>query len=222
MRRAVPNSGKFGAFDWLWTWIGRRGDERAAADMKLVLGLGNPSLKYERTRHNVGFEVIETIATKHSLPAPREKFRSLIREMSLGDQRVLLLKPLTFMNLSGAAALAARDFFHVDNEDILIVCDDLNLPVSRLRIRPDGTAGGQKGLADIIKRLGTEQIPRLRIGIGAPPENWDAADYVLGRFQKDEKPEMDEAVARAADAVHDWVRQGTEYCMNQYNAPTKP
>ena len=106
------------------------------------------------------------------------------------------------------------------DQDLLVVCDDLNLAAAKLRIRSQGSAGGQKGLANIINRLGTEQIPRLRIGIGAPPDNWNAADYVLARLAAEEKAEIDEAVATAAKAVLDWVRQGTAYCMNKYNGPT--
>lgn len=190
--------------------------------MKLVLGLGNPGRKYERTRHNVGFDVVDAIAKVRSLPVPREKFRSLVQELTLNGQRVILLKPLTFMNLSGSVALAARDFYRVGNEDILVVCDDLNLPIAKLRMRLEGSAGGQKGLANIINRLGTEQIPRLRIGIGTPPGHWDPADYVLGKLGNDDKTEIDEAVGRAANAVLDWVEQGTEYCMNKYNGPPRP
>jgi len=185
--------------------------------MKLVLGLGNPGRRYEGTRHNVGFDVIVALASRYQLRAPREKHRSLVQSWGIGDDGALLMRPLTFMNLSGLAALSARDFFRTRAEEILVVCDDLNLPLGRLRMRSDGSAGGQKGLADIIRRLGSDQIPRLRIGIGTPPERWDSADYVLGRFDKQEKAEMELAVERASQTVTDWVKHGTEYCMNRYN-----
>ena len=121
------------------------------------------------------------------------------------------------MNLSGASVLAARDFYKIPHDDILIVCDDLNLPLAKLRVRSEGSAGGQKGLEDIIRRLAAEDFARLRIGIGSPPEGWNWADYVLSKFTKEEIPLMEQAIARAAEAVVVWAREGVQVCMNRYN-----
>ena len=129
----------------------------------------------------------------------------------------MLLSPQTFMNASGASVLAARDFYKLHNTELLIVCDDFNLPLARLRIRTKGSSGGQKGLDDIIRRLGGDDVARLRIGIGSPPNGWDPADYVLGKFNKVERPEIDAAVWRAADAVAVWVCRGIDECMSKYN-----
>ncbi len=185
--------------------------------MKLVVGLGNPGRKYEGTRHNVGFAVVGELAKRHAVGRPKEKFHGEVVEAELGGQKLLLLGPLCYMNLSGKSVLAARDYYSLANEDLLVVCDDLNLPLAKLRFRPGGSAGGHKGLLDIIAKLGTDEFPRLRIGIGAPPDHWDAADFVLGRFTEMEKPEMAQATASAADAVADWVVQGMALCMNRYN-----
>jgi len=185
--------------------------------MKLVVGLGNPGRRYEGTRHNVGFLVAAELARKFGLGKVKRQFEGEAVEANLDGQRALLLTPTTFMNLSGASVLAARDFYKIAHEDILVVCDDLNLPLAKLRIRPSGSAGGQKGLEDITRRLGGDDFSRLRIGIGAPPEGWDWADYVLAKFSKDEIPLMEEAVVRAAEATVVWAREGVEVCRNRFN-----
>jgi PTH1 family peptidyl-tRNA hydrolase len=185
--------------------------------MKLIVGLGNPGRKYQGTRHNVGFAVLAELARRYATGRPRSKFHGDVVEANLDGQKALLLSPVTYMNNSGASVLAARDFFKLPEQDLLVICDDLNLPLAKLRFRPGGSSGGQKGLADIIRRLGTEEVPRLRVGIGAPPEAWDATDYVLAKFTQDEMPEIEQAVHRAADAVALWTREGIERCMNQYN-----
>jgi PTH1 family peptidyl-tRNA hydrolase len=186
--------------------------------MKLIVGLGNPGRKYAGTRHNVGWEVLAELARRHGTSRPREKFHGEIVEAGIEGQGVLLLCPLTFMNRSGASVQPARDFYKLDNQDLIVVCDDFNLPLAKLRFRVRGSSGGQKGLQDIIHRLGTEEFPRLRVGIGQAPAQWDVADYVLSRFDKGDRAEMDDAIARAANSLADWVRYGTEYCMNQYNS----
>jgi PTH1 family peptidyl-tRNA hydrolase len=186
--------------------------------MKLVIGLGNPGRKYEGTRHNVGFVVLDEMARRHAAGATgRTNFQADTIEASIGGEKVLLAKPQTYMNLSGATALAARDFYKLANSDLLVVCDDFALPLGKLRIRPQGSGGGQKGLADIIRRLGTDEVPRLRIGVGPLPAGWDGADFVLGKFTKEEQKEIDVAVVRAADAVGDWLTQGVTTTMNKYN-----
>lgn len=185
--------------------------------MKLVVGLGNPGRKYEGTRHNVGFAVVAELARKYGTGRPRSKFLGEIVEANLDGEPALLLSPATYMNRSGASVLAARDFYKLSNEQLLVICDDINLPLAKLRFRAKGSSGGQKGLGDIIRRLATDAFSRLRIGIGEPPEGWDATGYVLGKFSKQESPEIEQAVWRAADAVAVWARMGTLDCMNQYN-----
>ena len=185
--------------------------------MKLVVGLGNPGDKYKGTRHNVGFEVLAQVAKTLRCETPRAKFQGEVVEANIGGQRTLLLTPLTYMNLSGVSVLAARDFYKIENQDLLIVCDDFNLPLAKLRFRASGSSGGQKGLDDIIRRLGTDEVPRLRMGIGQPPPGRDVAGYVLSRFSKEEQPEIAAAVSRAAEATVVWVEQGIQQCMNQYN-----
>jgi PTH1 family peptidyl-tRNA hydrolase len=185
--------------------------------MKLVVGLGNPGRKYEGTRHNVGFRVIGELAGKYGQSKPKRAFQGEIVEAKLDSEKVLLLCPHTLMNLSGGSVLEARDFYKIAPEDLLIVSDDLNLPLAKLRFRPQGSSGGQKGLENIIHRLGTDQIARLRVGIGSPPGERDAADFVLGPFTKVEKPEIEEAIWRAADAIIVWAREGLAVSMNRYN-----
>jgi PTH1 family peptidyl-tRNA hydrolase len=147
----------------------------------------------------------------------KAKFHGEVVEADLEGDRALLLSPLTYMNRSGLSVQEAKGFHKIADEDLLVVCDDLNLPVAKIRFRPRGTSGGQKGLDDIIQRLGTEEFARLRIGIGAPPENWDWADYVLSRFSAAEAADIEQSVGRAAEAVCLWARRGIEFCMNQYN-----
>lgn len=186
--------------------------------MKLVVGLGNPGRKYDGTRHNLGFEVLRELARRHGDGKPKQKFDGEIVEARIGDERTLLLCPLTYMNRSGSSVGKAREFYKLDDGDLLIVCDDFNLPLGRLRVRSKGSAGGQKGLADIIRCLGSDQLARLRIGIGPVPEGWDPVDFVLGRFARDEGAVAAETVGRAADAAECWIREGTAACMNRYNA----
>lgn len=186
--------------------------------MRLVAGLGNPGRKYQDTRHNVGFQVAAKLAQRFGQSTPRAKFQGEVVEATIGFEKVLLLCPHTYMNRSGSSILASRDFYKLELDELLIICDDLSLPLGKLRIRTKGSSGGQNGLRDIIQRLGSDEFPRLRIGIGTPPPGWDAADFVLSKFTKEDQADMDVAVARAAEAVECWVKQGVENCMNQYNA----
>ena len=187
--------------------------------MKLIVGLGNPGAQYEGTRHNVGFEVVALLAKEFAGGiTPRARFQGEVVEATIRGQKLLLLTPLTYMNLSGASVLAARDFYKVENQDILIVCDDFQLPLAKLRFRANGSAGGQNGLADVIRRLGTDEVPRLRIGSGPPPPGREATGHVLGRFTKDERAEIGPALSRAAQGAADWAEHDLKHCMNQYNA----
>ena len=185
--------------------------------MKLVVGLGNPGRKYQETRHNVGFDVVQELARKHSVGGFRTKFKGEYCEANLGGQAAILLIPHTYMNLSGASVQPATVFFKIKPADLMVVCDDFNLPLARLRFRARGSSGGQKGLADILGRLGSQEISRLRIGIGACPPRWDVADYVLSKFQFDEQQPMTDAIGRAAEAMVQWAEKGIQHCMNQYN-----
>jgi len=185
--------------------------------MYLIVGLGNPGRRYEGTRHNVGFEAAALLARRNAGGPPKRNFQGEVVDATIDGQRSLLLCPHTYMNLSGGSVLAARDFYKVPDEQILIVCDDINLPLGKIRLRGGGSSGGQKGLADVIRRLGTDQIARLRIGVGQPPPPMDSADYVLARFARGQQSEKNEAIANAAEAAELWVRQGLEPAMNRFN-----
>jgi peptidyl-tRNA hydrolase, PTH1 family len=189
--------------------------------MKLVFGLGNPGRRYEATRHNIGAMVVTELARRHATGPAKTKFHAEVVEASLAGQTALLLIPTTYMNLSGSSVQEAQAFYKVPLEDLMVICDDLNLPLGKLRIRSKGSSGGQKGLEDIIRRLATEDFARLRIGIGQPPEGWDWADFVLSKFAKQELGEIEQAVGMAADAVVAWVREGLAMCMNRYNAGSR-
>jgi PTH1 family peptidyl-tRNA hydrolase len=186
------------------------------ATLKLVVGLGNPGTKYQGTRHNVGFDVIDRLAQGGSRPSFSRKFDGLVAEAEIDFRRVLLLKPETFMNLSGRSVAQAQRFYKLEPADLLVVCDDLSLPFGKLRLRPGGSDGGQKGLRDIAAHLGTDLFPRLRIGIGERGEV-DAADYVLSRFRSAERPIIDDALILATQAVAVWVTQGIDAAMNRFN-----
>lgn len=185
--------------------------------MKLVVGLGNPSARYQGTRHNVGYAVLADLASRFDAGRARRKFHAELIELRLGSECLLLLSPTTYMNRSGLSVAEAKGFYKLPERDLLILCDDLNLPCGKLRFRASGSSGGQKGLEDIILRLGTDQVPRLRIGIGPVPEGCDWVSFVLGRFTAEEAPQIEEAVRRAAQGVLDWAERGIEYCMNKYN-----
>jgi len=189
------------------------------AAIKLVVGLGNPGTKYQETRHNIGFELVDRLARGGRGAAFSRKFDGLLAETEIDFRRVVLLKPETFMNLSGRSLGQVVRFYKLVLSDILVVCDDLSLPLGKLRIRPGGSDGGQKGLRDIAAHLGTDQFPRLRIGIG-DQDDVDAVDFVLSRFRSAERPIIDDALILASQAVAVWVTQGIEAAMNRFNGPT--
>lgn len=191
--------------------------------MKLVVGLGNPGKQYIGTRHNIGFEVLAELSRRFVTPASRSKFEALYSELTIESQKVLLVAPQTYMNLSGQSVQKFCGFYQIEPADVLVLCDDLNLPLGKLRIRKSGSAGGQKGLQNIIQHLGTQEVPRLRIGVDPPPAGRDAKDWVLGTFGKSELPAMEAAVQAASQAVEVWVSQGLEAAMNRFNGePSKP
>ncbi len=184
----------------------------------LVVGLGNPGAKYENTRHNVGFMTADALAGRNGEPIRRVKYHALTSEAVIGGQSVLLMKPTTFMNLSGQAVSEAARFYKIPADHVLVISDDVDLPLGKLRIRKSGSAGGHNGLKHIIQLLGTDQFPRLKIGVGGKPHpDYNMADWVLGQFQGEDKKTIDDAVARAADAVECLLADGIDRAMNQYN-----
>ncbi|MSR30401.1 MAG: aminoacyl-tRNA hydrolase [Gemmataceae bacterium] len=185
--------------------------------MKLVVGLGNPGSNYDNTRHNVGFEVVDRLLAKEPGAKYALKFQGAVCLLQLGGEKTLLVKPLTFMNLSGGCVALAAGFYQVEPTEILVVCDEVNLPLGKLRVRPSGSHGGQNGLRDIQNRLGMD-YPRLRLGVGGG-EKPDLTGHVLGRFKPDEKTGAGEMIATAADAVLCWLTDGIDACMNRYNGP---
>jgi PTH1 family peptidyl-tRNA hydrolase len=185
--------------------------------VKLLVGLGNPGHAYDGTRHNVGFEVLEILARRAGTPTRPARFQGETAQATIRGCPVLLLWPLTWMNLSGSSVLAARDFYKIDDSDILVICDDFNLPCDTIRLRPGGSAGGQNGLADVLARLGTTAIPRLRLGIGPVPAGWKPADFVLGKFAKTEREQVGVMLERAAEAAEEWAALGIQAAMNRYN-----
>ncbi len=185
--------------------------------MKVIVGLGNPGKKYDNTRHNIGFEAIDYIADKEGISINTGKHKALIGTGYMGGEKVLLVKPQTFMNLSGESLRPIMDFYKLEPEDFIIIHDDIDLDVGRLRIRKKGSAGGHNGLKSIISHLGSMDFPRVKIGVGEKPKGYDLADYVLGHFTGDDKLEMEDAKDRAAKAAAMMVSGEIEKAMNEYN-----
>ncbi len=201
--------------------------------MKMIVGLGNPGPRYARNRHNIGFQVVDLLAHRHEIPLSRSKFNALYGEgwivrprrsesaSTAGDaplrQKVLLARPLTFMNRSGSAVAPMARYFAVEPHDIFVVYDELDLPGGKLRLRPFGGAGGHKGMKSLIQQLGTDRFPRARVGIGRPPAPMDPAAYVLQNFSEEEESGFGPLRARVADAAECWLSQGIDIAMNRFN-----
>jgi len=184
----------------------------------LVVFLGNPGLRYEGTRHNAGFMAADAFQRKHNIRINRTRFRALTAQCNIGGDQVLLMKPQTYMNLSGEAVGQAARFYKIPPEHILVVSDDITLPVGSLRIRTKGSAGGHNGLKNIIEVLGTDAFPRIRIGVGTPPHpDYETIDWVLSVFRDQDAVEMADAASRAADAAECYIAEGPEKAMNQYS-----
>lgn len=184
----------------------------------LVVGLGNPGPKYEWTRHNMGFLVIDELAERENIPVQRLKYKALTNTALIGGQSVLLMKPTTYMNLSGEAVGQAARFYKIPPERVLVISDDVALPQGKLRVRRSGSAGGHNGLKNIIAHLGTDQFPRIKVGVGGKPHpDSDMADWVLGKFTGQDKKVMEDAVSRAADAVACLLEQGVDQAMARFN-----
>lgn len=184
----------------------------------LLVCLGNPGDKYENTRHNVGFMVADEVAERQKKPIQRLKFKALTNSLTISGEKVLVMKPVTYMNLSGEAVRQAVDFYKIPPDHVLVVSDDTALPLGRLRIRQKGSAGGHNGLKNIIQHLGTDQFPRLRVGVGEKPHpDYDMADWVLSKFTGEDKKAIDEAVKRAADAIECILAEGIDRGMGRFN-----
>jgi PTH1 family peptidyl-tRNA hydrolase len=187
--------------------------------VKLIVGLGNPGLRYARTRHNAGFDTVDVIATREGWRWDARKARSILASGLVGDEKVILAKPQTYMNDSGIAVAELVRFFKVEPADLLVICDDLDLPQARVRLRPNGSAGGQHGLESTIRYLGNTQFARIKIGVGRPASGRDEnVGFLLSAPRGEEREALDAAIERAADAALCWVTHGAQDAMNRYNA----
>lgn len=186
--------------------------------MKAIIGLGNPGRDYKWTRHNVGYEVVNKLAYDNNIDMNREKFRAVVGEGHIGFEKVIFIEPITYMNLSGESVREFVSFYKLNPEDIIVVCDDINLPVGYIRIRRKGSDGGQKGLRNIIYQLGYDNFTRVRVGVGEKPPKWDLAKYVLSKFTPEENDDIIKGITDAGDAVEMIVKQGdAAEAMNKYN-----
>lgn len=209
----MPQSGGL-ISKWLARRLGRRDPVlESFAPMKMIVGLGNPGAKYVRNRHNVGFMLVDRLA---GADLTRQRFNARLYELNLDGTRVLLVKPQTYMNLSGNAVGKLAAFYRLPRPDILVIYDDLDLPLGKIRLRANGSSGGHHGMESIIQALGGTDIPRLRIGIGRPDPEHDVG-HVLGSFEPEEMPVLEEALERGARAVRIWVRDGIARAMNEFN-----
>ena len=189
---------------------------------KVIVGLGNPGSKYKDSRHNVGYMVLEVLAARHAFGKPTNQFHADCLDVVIAGQNVLLMRPTTFMNLSGLSVSEVVRFYKLDPKaDIFVVCDDLDLPVAKIRIRESAGSGGQKGLKDIIAKLGTQDFARARIGIGRPSSTDQVVDFVLTQFRKDERVDVEIAIKNVADAAQIWVENGCAEAMNRFNVDDK-
>lgn len=184
---------------------------------KLIIGLGNPGKEYEGTRHNIGFAVVDSFAKQHGIAVTRKDNQALIGDGRVGDSRVFLMKPQTFMNLSGQSAAAFLRMKPLEMAEMMVVTDDISLPLGRLRLRAEGSAGGHNGLKSLIAHLHGQAFPRLRFGVGAPRDPSVQIDFVLGRFGRSEAAEVEEGVERAVAALERWLTDGIQPAMNQFN-----
>ena len=184
--------------------------------MFLIVGLGNPGKEYENTRHNIGFNAIDVIAKKYKIELNRIKFKGIYGEAFIGGEKVILLKPSTYMNLSGESVRSVMDFYKISEEDVLVIYDDISLEVGRLRIRDKGSAGGHNGIKSIISHMGTEDFARIKIGVGQP--KGDLVNYVLGNFAKEEKRILDEVLETVVLAAEVIIKEDAKEAMNKYNS----
>ena len=187
--------------------------------MYIIVGLGNPDRQYQNTRHNIGFDVIDVIAAKNNITVGERKHKALIGKGFVGGQKVVLVKPQTYMNLSGESVREVIDFYKADEKsELIVISDDISLDVGQIRIRKKGSAGGHNGLKNIILHLRHDEFQRIKMGVGQKPEGYDLVDYVLGHFPKEEREIMDESAKRAADAIEVMIAEGADAAMNLYNS----
>lgn len=184
--------------------------------MFLIVGLGNPGKEYEHTRHNVGFDIIDLISEKYNIDVNRKKFKGMYGDGKINGEKVLLLKPTTYMNLSGESVREIIEFYKIPNENIIVIYDDISLEVGRLRIREKGSAGGHNGIKSIISNLGSEVFPRIKVGVGQPSKE-ELVSFVLGKFSKEDREKLEKTFKAAIDAVGAIIKEGTVEAMNKYN-----
>ena len=185
--------------------------------MYIIAGLGNPERKYDGTRHNIGFDAVTALSDVWGIQLNQKEQKGLVGKGSFAGERVMLVQPQTYMNLSGECIRGLCDYYKVDVSQIIVICDDINLAAGQLRIRAKGSSGGQNGLKNIIQHLGTEDFTRIRIGVGEKPREWDLVDYVLGRFSEEEQPLMREALKDVVAACECIISKGCEHAMSQFN-----
>jgi PTH1 family peptidyl-tRNA hydrolase len=185
--------------------------------MKLIVGLGNPGKQYEQTRHNVGFMVIDKLSKELSIPLDRQKFNGIYGMGHISGEKIILLKPLTYMNLSGECIRPLMDYYEINDDEMVVIYDDLDLPVGKIRLRTKGSAGGHNGIKSMILHLGTQEFNRIRVGIDRPNNGMKISDYVLGQFTEEEAQGVSEAIDRSANACEKWLSTSFVQVMNDYN-----
>lgn len=183
----------------------------------IIAGLGNPGEKYKRTRHNVGFDTIDLLGSRYNISVSKDRHKGLLGEGIINKQKVILVKPQTFMNLSGECISAVVQWYKIELSRLILVYDDVDLPLGSIRLRLEGSAGTHNGMKSVIQHLGTGNFPRVRIGIDKPPKHWDLADYVTHNFESDERKIVDESIVRASNAVVAIISEGIDKAMNEYN-----
>jgi PTH1 family peptidyl-tRNA hydrolase len=185
--------------------------------MYIIIGLGNPTREYQATRHNIGFDVITKIADDYNISLDMKKHKAICGKGMIAGEKVILAQPQTYMNLSGESVRELVDFYKVTPEEIIVIYDDISLDVGQLRLRSKGSAGGHNGIKSIIQHLGTQEFPRIKVGVGDKPAGWDLADYVLSRFPEEEQPVIRESLKKSSEAVKAIITGGMEAAMNLYN-----
>lgn len=202
--------------DWLRLFVSKK--ESSGTRMKLIVGLGNPGREYELTRHNIGFMAIDELAKRWNISLNEQKFKGVFGAGFVNGEKVILLKPLTYMNLSGESIRPLMDYYKIDVEDFVVLYDDLDIPVGKLRLRMKGSAGGHNGVKSTISHLGTQEFQRIRMGIDRPKNGMKVVDYVLGRFTSEEVPEVNHSIEKAADACEEWLNKPFLHIMNTFNS----
>ena len=202
--------------NWLRLFVSKK--ESSGTRMKLIVGLGNPGREYELTRHNIGFMAIDELAKRWNISLNEQKFKGVFGAGFVNGEKVILLKPLTYMNLSGESIRPLMDYYKMDVEDFVVMYDDLDIPVGKLRLRMKGSAGGHNGVKSTISHLGTQEFQRIRMGIDRPKNGMKVVDYVLGRFTSEEIPDVNHSIEKAADACEEWLNKPFLQIMNTFNS----